>query len=90
MSLLICVCVCVCDENEEHLHRTHCSDDLAVVRGHAVSVVEVGEGLGSSPGLQVTGHPDGRPHLSAVQRGTRAHSQQRAVSLSLGKPNHIE
>lgn len=72
------------------LHRTHSGVDLAIVRGHAVSMVEVGEGFGSPPGLQVSGHPDRRPHLPAVQRGTRAQTQQRAVPLSLGKPTGIE
>lgn len=63
---------------------THRGVDFAVVRGHAVSMVEVGEGLGRSPRLQVTGHSNRRPHFPTVQRGSRAHSQQRALSVSLG------
>lgn len=65
-------------------HPTHSRVDLAVVRGHALSVVEVGEGFGRAPGLQVAGHSDGRPHLAAVQGGTRARAQQGAVPLGLG------
>lgn len=45
---------------------THRSVDPAVLVGHAVAVVQVGEGLRRSPGLQVAGHPHGRPHLGPV------------------------
>lgn len=48
----------------EHTHR---GVDLAVLVGHAVTVVKVGEWLGGPPGLQVAGHPDRGPHLGAVQ-----------------------
>lgn len=86
----ICSCVgsCVCMYERQRALRctTYSCVDLAIVCGHAVSMVEVGEGLGSAPGLQVSGHSDRRPHLPTVQRGTRAHSQQGAVPLSLGKP----
>lgn len=45
---------------------THGSVDLPVLVSHAVSVVQVGEGLGCSPGLQVAGHPDGGSHLRSI------------------------
>lgn len=77
-------------QSEGGLNRTHSRVDLAVVCGHAVSMVEVGEGLGGAPGLQVSGHSDRRPHLPAVQRRTRAHAQQRAVPLRLGNPAGAE
>lgn len=51
-----------------HVRGTDRGVDLAVVRGHAVPVVQVGEGFGGAPGLQVARHPDRRPHLPAVQR----------------------
>lgn len=70
------------------LAPTYSCVDLAIVGGHAVSMVEVGEGFGCAPGLQVPGHSDRRPHLAAVHRGTRAHVQQRAVPLSLGTERH--
>lgn len=82
----MCVCVCLKDRQLE----TYSCVDLAIVCGHAVSMVEVGEGFGGAPGLQISGHSDGRPHLSSVQRGTRAHTQQRAVPFSLGKPTRTE
>lgn len=87
--ICICVrmCVCVCTDRERF---TYSCVDLAVVCGHAVSMVEVGEGLGSAPGLQVPGHSDRRPHLPTVQRGTRAQTQQRAVPLSLRKATGTE
>lgn len=72
-------------ERQRALHCTYSCVDLAIVCGHAVSMVEVSEGLGSAPGLQVSCHSDRRSHLPAVKRGTRAHAQQRAVPLSLGK-----
>lgn len=59
--------------------------DLAVIRRHAVPMVQVGEGLGGAPGLQVAGHADRRPHLPAVQRGAGAQAQQGAVPLRLGR-----
>lgn len=57
--------------------------DLAIVCGQAVPLVEVGERLGRTPGLQVAGHPDGRPHLAAVQGRTGTQAQQGAVTLGL-------
>lgn len=62
---------------------TYCCVDLAVVCGQAVPLVEVGEGLGGTPGLQVAGHPDGRPHLAAVQGRTGTQAQQGAVTFGL-------
>lgn len=38
--------------------HTDCGFDLAVIRRHAVPMVQVGEGLGGAPGLQVAGHSD--------------------------------
>lgn len=67
------------------LRHTDRGVDLAVICGHAVSMVQVGERLGGAPGLQVAGHPDRRPHLPAVQRGPRAQTEQRAVPLGLGR-----
>ncbi len=77
-------------ERQRAMHCTYSRVDLAIVCGHALSMVEVGEGLGSAPGLQVSGHSDRRPHLPPVQRGTRAHTQQRAVPFSLGEPTGAE
>lgn len=57
--------------------------DLAIIGGHAVPMVQVGERLGGAPGLQVASHSDRRPHLPAVQRRPRAQTQQRAVPLCL-------
>lgn len=83
-SASMCVCVCLKDR------QTYSCVDLAIVCSHAVSMVEVGEGFGGAPGLQISGHSDRRPHLPTVQRGTRAHTQQRAVPLSLRKPTRTE
>lgn len=79
-SIFVCVF-----ETQRALHCTHSCVDLAIVCSHAISMVKVGEGLGSTPGLQVSGHSDRRPHLPTIQRGTRPHTQQRAVLFSLGK-----
>lgn len=75
------VCGCVC----ERTASAHRGVDLAVVGGHAVPVVEVGEGLGGAPGLQVARHPDRSPHLPPVQGGTGADTQEWAVPLGLGR-----
>lgn len=72
----------------ERLRALHCTNscvDLAVICGHTISMVQVGERLGSAPGLKVSSHSDRRPHLPTIQRGTRAQTQQRAVPLSLEK-----
>ena len=73
-SFPVCVCVCVCvlamSSSLERCRpgaQTHRGVDLAVVGGHAVAMVEVGEGLGRPPRLQVPGHPDRSPHLPPIQ-----------------------
>lgn len=65
----------------------HHGADLAVLRGHAVPVVQVGEGLGGPPRLQVPRHAHGRPHLGPVERVARSEQVLRAPSLSLGAGN---
>lgn len=60
--------------------------DLAVLCGHAVSVVQVCEGLGCSPGLQVPGHAHGGPHLGSIESVARS-EEVRTPSLSLGVRN---
>lgn len=69
-----------------HRACTNSCVDLAIVCGQAVPLVQVGEGLGGTPGLQVAGHPDRRPHLAAVQGRAGAKAQQGAVTLRL--PEH--
>lgn len=67
--------------------------DLAVLRSHAVSVVQVCEGLGRPPGLQVPGHADRSPHLRSVKGVSRSEEVLRAPPLSLGVRNaasHLE
>lgn len=66
-----------------HRACTNSCVDLAIVCGQAVPLVEVGERLGGAPGLQVAGHPDGRPHLAAIQGRTGTQAQQGAVTLGL-------
>lgn len=73
-------------KRRRHRACTNSCVDLAIVCGQAVPLVEVGERLGSTPGLQVAGHPDGRPHLAAVQGWTGTQAQQGAVALSLQEP----
>lgn len=53
-------------ERQKALHCTYSCVDLAIVCGHAVSMVEVSEGLGSTPRLQVSRHSDRRSHLPTV------------------------
>lgn len=53
-------------ERKKALHCTYSCVDLAIVCGHAVSMVEVSEGLGSTPRLQVSRHSDRRSHLPTV------------------------
>lgn len=62
----------------------HHGADLAVLRGHAVSVVQVGEGLGRPPRLQVPGHAHGRPHLGSIEGVARSEEMLGTPSLSLG------
>lgn len=73
--------------------RAYRGADLAVLGGHAVSVVQVCEGLGRPPGLQVPGHADRSPHLRSVKRVSRSEEVLRAPPLSLGARNaasHLE
>lgn len=46
---------------------THSRVDLPVLISHAVSVVQVGEGFGCSPGLEIAGHSDRCSHLCSIQ-----------------------
>lgn len=62
---------------------THMCVDLAVLVGHAISVVQVGEGLRCPPGLQVLRHAHGRSHLRPIENRTRTAMELRAASLSL-------
>lgn len=73
-------------KRRRHRACTNSCVDLAIVCGQAVPLVEVGERLGGAPGLQVAGHPDGRPHLAAVQGRTGTQTQQGAVTLGLQEP----
>ena len=73
--------------------RAYRGADLAVLRSHAVSVVQVCEGLGCPPGLQVPGHADRSPHLCSIKRVSRSEEVLRAPPLSLGVRNaasHLE
>lgn len=67
--------------------RAYRGADLAVLCGHAVSVMQVCKGLGRSPGLQVPGHADGSPHLGSIEGGSRSEEVLGAPSFSLGVRN---
>ena len=54
--------------------RAYRGADLAVLRSHAVSVMQVCKGLGRPPGLQVPGHADRSPHLRSVKGVSRPSS----------------
>lgn len=62
--------------------------DLAVLVGHAVSVVQVGEGFRCPPGLQILSHTHRRSHLCPIENGTRAAVELWAASLSLSEKEH--
>lgn len=64
--------------------RAYRGADLAVLRSHAVSVMQVCKGLGRPPGLQVPGHADRSPHLRSVKGVSRPKEVLRAPPLSLG------
>lgn len=66
--------------------RAHRGADLAVLRGHAISVMQVCKGLGCSPGLQVPGHADGSPHLGSIE-GVARSEEVRTPSFPLGVRN---
>lgn len=59
--------------------------NLPILCGHAISVVQMCERLGCSPGLQVPGHADRCSHLGSVQSVSRSEEMLRTPSLSLGR-----
>lgn len=61
--------------------------DLAVLRGHAVSVMQVSKRLGRPPGFQVPGHADGGPHLGSIEGVARSEEVLGTPSFSLGVRN---
>lgn len=67
--------------------RAYRGADLAVLRGHAVSVVQVCKGLGRPPGLQVPGHAHRGPHLCSIQGVARSEEVLWTPALSLGVRN---
>lgn len=64
--------------------RPYRGADLAVLCGHAVSVMQMGEGLGRPPGLQVAGHADRGPHLGSIEGVARSEEVLGTPSFSLG------
>lgn len=63
---------------------TYRGADLAVLRGHAVSVVQVCKGLGRPPGLQVPGHAHRGPHLGPIKGVTSSEEVLGTPSFTLG------
>lgn len=48
------------------LRQAYRGANLPILCGHAIPVVQMCEGLGCSPGLQVPGHADRCPHLGSI------------------------
>lgn len=67
------------------LRQPYRGADLAVLSGHAISVVQMCEWLGCSPGLQVPGHADGCSHLGSIEGVSRSEEMLGTPSLSLGR-----
>lgn len=67
--------------------RAYRGADLAILRGHAVSVVQVGKGLGRPPGLQVPRHAHRGPHFRSIQGVARSEEVLWTPALSLGVRN---
>lgn len=63
--------------------KTYCSVDLPILISHAVSVVQVGKGLGCTPRLQVASHPDWGPHLCTIYSVSGTIMMLRASMLHL-------
>lgn len=64
---------------------THSSVDLPILISHAVSVVQVGKGLGCPPGLQIAGHSDRCSHLCSIQSMSGAVMMLRAPTFHLDR-----
>lgn len=64
--------------------RAYRGADLAILRGHTVSVVQVCKGLGRPPGLQVPGHAHGGPHLGSIEGVARPEEVLGTPSFALG------